>query len=97
MYLLLSADAWEVQDERTGKTNSGVSAWVINDYRDESEGLGYKPTKFGLDPKLFEEIKKHPLPAFYDFAFITRPGAGGKASVVVSNVKFIKEHKVFTS
>ena len=95
-YLILSADVWEMTDEKTGKTNTGVSVWYVNDYREDTkQSVGFKPTKISADEKLFKIISQNPLPALYELDFISKPGAQGKASFALVACKFTKAVEVF--
>jgi hypothetical protein len=82
--LLLSADPWELTDERTGEIRRGVSFWFVSDYRDGSNGL--KPTKVSGDSKLLALVSDH-LPCVASLGFATRPGAGNKASLQLVDVE----------
>lgn len=89
--LLLSADKWEMPDERTGAINSGVSVWYINDYRDDTDrAIGSKPIKIGCTPEVFEVLAKNGAPGVYDFDFRTRPGAGGKPAMMLVQASFVQ-------
>lgn len=94
--LILSADTWEMVDEKTGRTNSGVTVWFINDYReDTNEALGFKPSKISATHEQFAKLKQHGLPALFDMNIGTKPGAQGKISVVLTDVKFVKAVELF--
>lgn len=94
--LLLSADVWEMQDDRTGKTNSGVTVWFINEYReDTADSLGSKPTKVSASLSLFQALKTQPLPCLAEVDITTKPGKDGKPALTVLGIKPIKEVKVF--
>lgn len=89
--LILSADSWEMQDERTGVINRGVSLWYINDYRDDTEnGIGSKPIKCGCTAEVFAKIKKAGVPGVFSLDFRTRPGAQGKPSLTLVDVTLIR-------
>lgn len=89
--LILSADAWNMTDEKTGEVMSGVSVWYVNDYRDDAEGsFGFKPTKVTLqDPDMFKQLSGK-LPCLADLDFRSKPGAGGKASLVLGKIAVVK-------
>ena len=96
LYLILSADKWQMKDELTGKMNSGTSIWAINDYRDDSDNSkGFKPTKLSGSNEAFEEIKKARLPALFEVDFDFKPGAQGKLTAVVKSFKKVKEVTLF--
>jgi hypothetical protein len=81
--LLLSADPWELTDERTGEIRRGVSFWFVSDYREGDSGL--KPTKVSGDRSLLGLVAGH-LPCVASLGFATRPGAGNKASLQLVDV-----------
>ncbi len=94
--LILSADVWEITDEKTGKTNSGCSLWYLNEYREDTiDNLGFKPTKIGANLEVFKSLKNQPLPTLAELDIYTKPGAAGKASLAVRAIKPIKEVKIF--
>jgi len=95
-FLVLSADFYEIPDEKTGATNTICKAYAINDYREDSDtSKGFKPLNFTINYDQFKELKKNALPAMYEIGVSTRPGAQGKPAVVVSTLKFIKAVEVF--
>ncbi len=97
-YLVLSADKWEFKDEVTGKLNKGVSLWVLNEYKEETDvSVGNKPTKMGCKVELFDELSKHQLPAIYDIDFSTKPGKDGKPTLIITNLKFANFVDAFKS
>jgi hypothetical protein len=90
--LVLSADRWSMTDEKTGKPMGGVSIWFVNDYREDTEdGLGFKPTKVGAPADLWPALRATKFPAVCELVSTFKPGAGGKASVVISGVKVLRE------
>lgn len=94
--LVLSADRWEMPDEKTGEIRSGFSVWFINDYRDDEPGkLGYKPTKINATDEIFANLKTANLPALFDLDFGSRPGAAGKATLTLTGVKHVNDVNVF--
>lgn len=94
--LILSADVWEMTDEKTGKTNTGVTVYFINSYREDTQDtLGFKPSKVSATLEQFKKLKANSLPALYDIDFSTKPGAQGKVTVVIQDVKFIKAIELF--
>lgn len=85
--LVLSADTWEMPDERTGVINRGVSVWYINDYRDDTENaIGSKPIKCSCTADTFAKIKKAGAPGVFSLDFRTRPGAQGKPTLTLVDV-----------
>ena len=88
--LVLSADAWEMPDEKTGEIRTGWSCWFVNSYRDDSpKSFGYKPTKISVTPDLAKELRSAKLPAVCELQYGSRPGAGGKATLTVVGFKLI--------
>lgn len=96
--LLVSADKYELTDENTGELRRGSTLWYLNDYREDTrESMGHKPTKISGSVELIEAIAESVigLPAYAELSFITKPGAGGKASLMISGVKIIKRAELF--
>ena len=82
--LVLSADTWEMPDERTGVINRGVSVWYINEYRENTESaIGSKPIKCSCSAEAFAKIKKAGAPGVFSLDFRTRPGAQGKPTLTL--------------
>lgn len=88
--LILSCDAWDMVDEKTGEMRRGLTVWYLNDYREDSDGsFGLKPTKVSADRSLLESLRSAQLPAMFDLDFGSRPGAQGKATLtLVKATKF---------
>ena len=89
--LVLSADPWEIPDERTGEIRKGLSIWFVNSYRDSESGL--KPTKVSGDVALWDQLRGR-LPAVCSLSFSTRPGKENKAQLVLSSVDVIDQWDV---
>lgn len=89
--LILSADSWNMTDEKSGEMLAGVSVWYVNDYREDAEGsFGFKPTKVTLqDADMFKQLSSK-LPCLADLDFRSKPGAGGKASLVLGKIAIVK-------
>lgn len=87
--LVLSADPYDMVDEKTGGRIAGVSLWYVNKYREGDNGL--KPTKSGCSLELYEKMKGQ-LPAMGQLVYGSKPGAGGKPTLVVVGVNIT--HKV---
>ena len=88
--LVLSADAWEMPDEKTGSITKGVSVWYVNDYRDDDEkSFGFKPTKVSSTPEMLEHLRGK-CPCLADLDFGSRPGAGGKAALTLVKITVAK-------
>lgn len=97
--LVLSADAWDMQDEKTNKRISGVSVWFLTDYREPSDEVGspvgFKPAKTSGTPELLEKLRSMQLPAQCEMHFGSKPGAAGKATLILNDVTFVKSVDVF--
>lgn len=94
--LVLSADLWEMADERTGEIRKGASVWYINDYREDTlTGLGYKPTKVSGTIEIFEQLRSSNLPALFDLDFGSRPGQQNKAQLTLVRAKHVKDVDLF--
>jgi hypothetical protein len=90
--LILSADPWNMTDEQTGEKLSGISVWFCNEYErgaNAGTSVGFKPTKIGATPELFEVIRANAIPALYEMEYGSRPGAGGKAALTLVGLKFV--------
>lgn len=96
--LVLSADSWSMTDEVTKQTNSGVSIWFVNPYREDTDtGTGYKPTKMSAAPELFEQLKNHKLPAFFELEYGVRSGAKNAAAIVLKGLKHVNTPNLFAA
>lgn len=96
--LLLSADTFEVTNENTGELIKGTTLFYLNNYREESvHSLGLKPTKLSGNYELFSTIKNegYSLPAVVELEIATKPGAGGKASLVATSANVIESVELF--
>lgn len=95
--LLLSADLWEMADEKTGEIRRGASVWYINDYREDTEkGLGCKPTKVSGTLEIFDQLRTANLPALFDLDFGSRPGQQNKAQLTLVRAKHVKDVDLFS-
>ena len=95
--LILSADKWEMDDDRTGKIRSGVSIWLVNDYREETPlAVGMKPTKVSGDISMFDQLKSAKLPAVFDLDYGSRPGKDGKPTLTLLGVTHIADIDAFS-
>lgn len=93
--LILSADTWNMNDERTGKPMSGVSVWYVNDYRDDTdESFGYKPTKVAATEEILTQLKGN-LPGLFDINFGSRPGSQNKATLTLISVQKVSPIDLF--
>lgn len=101
--LILSADVWDVTDERTGRPMTGISVWYANDYREDTEvSFGYKPTKVAATPEILSQLKGI-LPGIFDINFGSRPGIQNKATLtlisvqkVAAPINLFAEHTAFS-
>jgi len=95
--LILSADAWEMPDERTGEIRKGVSVWFCNDYREDTlTSVGFKPTKVSADVSMLDALRTAKLPALFDLHFGSRPGAQGKATLTLVGISHLADVDVFS-
>lgn len=93
--LILSADKWEMPDERTGEIRSGLSLWFLSDYREDSqESFGYKPAKVTAPLELLDKVRGK-LPGFFEMVYGSKPGAQGKAQLTLIDVKAVKGVTLF--
>lgn len=96
--LVLSVDAWEMPDERTGEIRKGLSVWYVNDYREDSlNAIGYKPTKVSADLELFATFRRARLPAIFEMHYGSRPGAQGKATLTLIKADGIGNVNIFNA
>lgn len=94
--LVLSADAWEMPDEKTGEIRKGVSVWYVSNYReDDVKSAGFKPTKLAGTFESFDQLRTAGLPGVFDLDFATRPGAQNKASLTLVAAKHINKVDLF--
>jgi hypothetical protein len=94
--LVLSADKYEIPDERTGEIQSLHQVWYINNYREDSEReRGSKPIKMLVAPEVFSELFKHQLPSLFDLDVRTRPGKGNSVSATVVGFKHVGTPQIF--
>lgn len=94
--LILSADVWNMNDERTGKLMSGVSVWYVNDYREDSgDSFGCKPTKVAASQEILPLLKGN-VPGIFDINFGSRPGAQNKATLTLVSVQKVGSVELFS-
>lgn len=94
--LILSADSWEMPDDRTGEIRKGVSVWYVNDYRvDNPTSVGFKPTKVSADLSMLDVLRGAKLPALFNLDFGSRPGVQGKATLTLVAISHIADVPVF--
>lgn len=95
--LILSADAWDMPDEKTGEIRSGVSVWYVNDYREDTKtSIGFKPTKVSAAPEILDQLRSSQLPALFQMTYGSRPGAQGKATLTLIKADHVKNVQLFT-
>jgi len=85
--LLLSADPWEMTDERTGEIIRGVSFWFVSDYRKGEYGL--KPIKISGDKSLMAKVSGL-LPCVAGLSFGLKPAAGNKAGLQLDDIEVME-------
>lgn len=97
--LILSADAWAMTDEKSGEVLKGVSIWFLTEYRtqDNDSQVGYKPAKVGGTPEILAKLRTINLPAQCEMVYGAKPGAAGKATLVLNDITFVKTIDVFAS
>ena len=94
--LILSCDAWDMVDEKTGELRRGLSVWYVNDYREDNDtSFGFKPTKVSADRSLLESFQASSLPAMFDLDFGSRPGAQGKATLTLVGIRKVGNVNLF--
>lgn len=87
--LVLSSDVWAMADEKTGAPLSGVSVWFLTPYREQGKTAGqsgYKPAKIGASQELSDKLRSIKLPALCEMVYGAKPGALGKATLVLLDV-----------
>lgn len=94
--LVLSADAWEMADEKTGELRKGVSVWYVSNYReDDVKSAGFKPTKLAGTFEAFDALRASGLPGLFELDFATRPGAQNKATLTLVAAKHVGKVELF--
>lgn len=86
--LVLSGDSWSMTDEKTGQILEGISVWFLTPYRtqDNPGQAGYKPAKVGASADVFAKLRAIKLPAICEMVYGAKPGAAGKATLVLLDV-----------
>lgn len=88
--LVLSADSWEMADEKTGELRMGWSLWYVNSYREDSaKSIGFKPSKVSITNELAADLRGIKLPAVAELDFGSRPGQAGKATLTITGFKVL--------
>lgn len=94
--LIISADKWNMTDEKTGELRNGVTLQYVNDYREDTDtSVGFKPIKTSVSDAVFDVIKKSGAPAMYKLDTRSRPGKDGKPTLSVISAQFVKPVKIF--
>lgn len=94
--LILSADKYEIPDAATGEIQQLHQVWMSNDYRVATDKEnGCKPVKTMVEPALFAELMKQPLPALFDVDMAMRPGKGNALAATVVAFKYVSTPKIF--
>lgn len=87
--ILLSAAPFKFKAEDTGREIEGVSLQYVDPSMVSTSGdrLGSAPMKASIPAADYHKVRV--VPGVYDFDFRLRPGAGGKATVRLADVKFV--------
>lgn len=94
--LILSADHYQIPNERTGEVESLYQVWYVNDYRDDSETeVGCKPIKMLTTGQIFEQLRKASLPSLFDLDLRSRPGKGNAAALTVVGITYVSTPSLF--
>ena len=87
-YLVLGIKGYDFTKD-DGDRVAGVNVFYLDmmmgDY--DSNVKGYMPLKTSCTPKVLEQLTV--VPGFYDLDFRQKPGANGKASLVLANAEFV--------
>lgn len=96
--LVMSADLYEIPDDRTGEVQKLHQVWMINDYRvATAKEHGSKPIKTLIDAAIFAELVKHPLPSLFELDMAMRPGKGNTPAVTVVGFKYVRTPDIFSA
>lgn len=95
--LIHFAAPWEMQDDKTGKTNRGYSLQFITPYTETRDGaVGLRSTKTSIrDEEIYRQLVKLGLPVMADLILEAKPGADGKLTAVVAGVANAKRVNIF--
>ncbi|GGY21261.1 hypothetical protein [Pseudoduganella dura] len=94
--LILSADRYDITDEKTGVVQPLFQLWYITDYRESSEReQGSKPIKMLTTPEMFAKLSAQKLPAMFDMELRSRPGKGNTAALTVVDINFVSAINIF--
>lgn len=85
--LVLSADPWSMEDEqRPGQKREGATLYYLAGYREPGSN-GLRPIKVSCSTDVYARLSGVALPAWGEISMGSRPGQGGKAALVVTDVK----------
>jgi len=94
--LVLSADRWQLTDEKTGEIRAGILLHYVNQYREASDkAVGLRPTKISATTEVFDAIRKAGAPGFYKLDFRTRPGKESKPTLLAARAEFVRKPDLF--
>lgn len=94
--LILSADRYDIRDDKTGEVQALHQVWMSNDYRVATDKeKGCKPMKVLVEGAVFGEIMKHDLPGLFNVDVKMRPGKGNALAATVVGFQFIGSPKIF--
>lgn len=96
--LILSADHYNITDEKSGEANDLYQVWYVSDYREDSATeVGCKPIKMLSTPEIFEQLRKASLPSLFDMELRSRPGKANAAALTVVGVTYVSTPSLFDS
>ena len=96
--LILSADHYNLTDEKTGEVKDLYQLWYCNDYRESSDTeVGSKPIKMITTPEIFAELRLRELPALFDLELRSRPGKANAAALTVVGVTYVSSPAIFVT
>ncbi|SIQ89560.1 hypothetical protein SAMN05880570_2642 [Paenibacillus sp. RU4T] len=85
--LILSTNAYRLQDEVTGEIREGVTLQIADQPSTTSRQKGLAVSKITAPIEALPNLAT--VPGYYDVEYSIRPGAGGKARVEYRSAKFI--------
>jgi len=95
--LILSGDHYTIPDEK-GVPQHLFQLWYCNDYREDSETeVGCKPIKMLTTADIFDQLRKHDLPALFDLELRSRPGKANAAALTVVAFKYVGTPPIFVA
>lgn len=94
--LVVSADLYEITDQKTGEELKLHQVWFIAEYREATDKeKGCKPIKMLTTPEIFHELMNHPLPALFDLDIKVRPGSKNSVAATITGFRFLSVPKIF--